>query len=523
MKTIHSLITPIASLSALCLIATMIAPLPAFAQEPVATISVETQPLGAQIPRDLVGISLEVSIAGQGIGAFAPGGTAAASAAPVAEYALGTPDKPNDAFFQFMRNLGPGVLRLGGNSQDNTCWNPAAAPHPDWCKAELSKADFELYSRAARESGWRLIVGINLKQNSSDWALKEVTQALAPAIKPDQTVGLEIGNEPDLFARDGSRPKTYSPADHAKDFLAYRDAFAKNATARQYGIVGPATCCAWRNAQDLGAFIDGVGAPNLKLISIHNYPLTTCNGRTLTIQQLLAPETMTRFDEQMRSLAGAAHDRKLPIALAETNSASCGGMPGVSNALAAALWGISTLYSAVEDGLSGVNFHISYRPGGSAYNAIDTFAEAGGTNQEAYKNVAEPLYYGMYLFAKNASGEYLLPANTQTNSNIRAYATAACSNCAIHVVVLNEDAAAAGRISVRVGNRKGTAQLLFLDAPKLNSPASDVRYGGNQFDREGHIGVPQMQPVKADPDGNYEFDLPNAAAAVLIVPGEGTR
>jgi len=523
MKAIRSLIISLASFAALSLIAITFASPSALAQEPVATVSVETQPLGILIPKDFVGISLEVSTAGQGIGAFAPGGETTASAPPVAEYALGTPEKPNEAFFQFMRNLGPGVLRMGGNSQDNTCWDPAAAPHPDWCKAEISKADFALYSRAAKESGWRLIVGINLKQNSSEWALEEVTQALAPAIKPGETVGLEIGNEPDLFSRDGSRPKTYSPADHAKDFLAYRDAFAKNATARQYGIVGPATCCAWRNAQDLGVFIDGVGASNLNLISIHNYPLTTCNGRTVTVQQLLAPETITRFDGQMRSLAAAAHDRKLPIVLAETNSASCGGMPGVSNAFAAALWGMSTLYSAVEDGLSGVNFHISYRPGGSAYNAIDTYAAAGGSAQEVYKNVAEPLYYGMYLFAQNASGEYLLPANIQTNSNIRAYATMACSNCAVHVVLLNEDVTASGRVAVHLPNRKGTAQLLFLNAPKLSAPASDVRYGGGQFDQAGHIGVPQMQQVKADADGDYDFDLPNAAAAVLIVPGEGAR
>ena len=123
-------------------------------QATVATVTVQTEPLGAQIPKDFAGFSLEVSTAGQGIGAFAPDGTKAASSSQMAEYALGTPAAPNEAFFQFMHNLGPGILRLGGNSQDNTCWDPSAAPHPDRCKGQLNNGDFQLFSRAAAASGW---------------------------------------------------------------------------------------------------------------------------------------------------------------------------------------------------------------------------------------------------------------------------------------------------------------------------------------------------------------------------------
>ena len=168
----------------ICLVSAVLLNSVISAQEPIATVSIETKTLGAQIPKDFAGFSLEVSTAGQGIGAFAPGGAKAASTAEAAEYALGTSNAPNEAFFRFMRNLGPGILRLGGNSQDNTCWNLAAAPHPDWCKAPLSAADFQLFSRAAKDSGWHLIVGMNLKQNSSAWALDEVTRAIAKEIKP---------------------------------------------------------------------------------------------------------------------------------------------------------------------------------------------------------------------------------------------------------------------------------------------------------------------------------------------------
>ena len=140
----------------------------------LASVAVETARLGSLIARDFIGYSLEVSTAGQGIGAF-QGAAAGASTAEEAVYALGRPGAPNAGYFRLMRNLGAGILRLGGNSQDNSCWARAQAPHPDGCAAALTGPDLRLFGEAARASGWKLIVGLNLKQNAPAWALREVT------------------------------------------------------------------------------------------------------------------------------------------------------------------------------------------------------------------------------------------------------------------------------------------------------------------------------------------------------------
>ncbi|HEU5335295.1 MAG TPA: hypothetical protein VFU27_05000, partial [Terriglobales bacterium] len=478
------------------------------AQAPLATVSVQSKTSGRQIPKDFVGFSLEVSTAGQGLERFAGGNSEARRAA----YALGSAEAPNQVFFQYMRNLGAGILRLGGNSQDNTCWDPAAAPHPKLCQGTLSAADFRNYAEAVKASGWRLMVGLNLKQNSSQWAVNEVTQGLAKELEPGQVMALEIGNEPDLFDGAAGRAKNYSVTDLVKEFGAYAHAFQRNPVASRFGIAGPAACCAWRNARDLGMFIDGVGAHTLKLVTVHEYPATTCNGRKVRVEQLLAPELMAKFNQAALSWVAAAHQRKLPIALAETNSASCGGMPGVSNAFAATLWGLDWLYSGAEDGFTGVNFHISYRPGGSSYNAIDTFEHGG-----AYENVAEPLYYAMYLFAHSASGLHLLAAKTEATANVRAYATSRCASCAVNVVVINKDASASGRVRVHLDRRAGAAKLTLLKAPSLDSRASAVSYGGRQFDKSGHIATPRSTEVRPDAHGDYDFDLPHAAVGFLEV------
>ncbi|HEY6937726.1 MAG TPA: hypothetical protein VI424_11270 [Terriglobales bacterium] len=475
----------------------------------MAAISVETKAPGRQIPQNFVGFSLEVSTAGQGLARFAQGGS---NAPPRAVYALGSSSAPNQGFLQLMRNLGPGILRLGGNSQDNTCWKPAAAPHADRCQGELTSADFHLYSEAAKATGWRLIVGLNLKQNSSQWALSEVTQGIARELTPQQVLGLEPGNEPDLFG-EPERPKSYSIAALIKDFFAYSDTFRNNATASKYPVIGPAICCRWRNPQDLGAFLDGVGASTLKLVTVHEYARTVCDGRRVTAEELLAPELMTRFNDAARSWVAAAQQRHLPIALAETNSASCGGMPGVSNAFASTLWGLDWLFSAAEDGFTSVNFHISYRPGGSSYNPVDTYE----ASSKSYKNVVEPLYYAMYLFAHSASGNHLLPASAQTGANVRAYATSACSNCAVNVVVLNKDSSASGTVRVHLDRRSGKGKLLLLNAPRLDSLSPEVTYGGVRFDSDGRIAPPHTTTVRPDSHGDYEFDLPRAAAALLMI------
>lgn len=488
-------------------------------QAPLATITVQPAALGAQIPRDFVGFSLEVSTGGQGLHAFRQSQAGSSSGKPAEEiqYALGRPGAPNTGFFQFMRNLGPGILRLGGNSQDNTCWDPKRAPHPEWCQAALTPSDMQLFAEAARSTGWRLILGLNLKQNSPTWALGEITEGIAPDIKPEQLLGLEIGNEPDLFRR-GARPATYSPADHVKEFLGYVQAFRKNGLASAYAIAGPATCCQWRNPSDLGTFMDGVGPQNLGLVTVHNYPETTCNGTVVTAAQLLAPALMTHFDNTARALVAAAGKRHLPIALAETNSASCGGMPGVSNAFAAAIWGLDYMFSAARDGFRAINFHMSYRPGGgSSYNAIDTSGRENESHAWAYRNVAEPLYYAMYLFARHAAGDHLLPASISTAANIHAFAVSSCAGCTVQVFVINEDLKGGGRVEVRAPGRRGGASLLLLQAPGLSSTASAVHLGGVQFDSDGHLPAPKTVSLSSGSHGDYTFDLPDASAAVLTI------
>jgi hypothetical protein len=103
---------------------------------------------------------------------------------------------------------------------------------------------------------------------------------------------------------------------------------------------------------------------------VHLYPLTTCvTPKAVTISGLLS----TQAAETPRSLAWVVADAgaaQAPAIISEANSASCGGVPGVSDSPAAAVWAVRFVLSALETGFREVRFHFS---GGS----YDPFVVSG--------------------------------------------------------------------------------------------------------------------------------------------------
>jgi hypothetical protein len=107
-----------------------------------------------------------------------------------------------------------------------------------------------------------------------------------------------------------------------------------------------------------------------------------------------------------------------------------------------------------------------------------------------------------------------LPVEVKTAANIRAYAVTRCAGCAVKVFVLNKDSNASGTVRVHLESMTN-GSLLMLNAPKLDSHAPEIHYGGRQFDSDGAIASPETTAIKPDAQGDYVFTLPNAAIALL--------
>src|SRR6266516_1317491 len=131
---------------------------------------------------------------------------------------------------------------------------------------------------------------------------------------------------------------------------------------------------------------------------------------------------LLRSDGQLVSvlerLAHVGRAYRLPYRLVETNSVYNEGQPGVSDTLGAALWGLELMFEAAAAGAAGINFHAgvhNFHAGDDkAYTPIAR--SAGGGHR------AQPLYYGMLMFAQAARGA-LVPARlTSDSGDLRAFA-----------------------------------------------------------------------------------------------------
>ena len=97
--------------------------------------------------------------------------------------------------------LGPGVLRVGGNTVDTTVWTPDGidgGPDADaGAPLAITKADVDELAAFARAARWKVIYGVNMKTSSADKAAAEATHAAS--VLGERLAGFEIGNECDLY------------------------------------------------------------------------------------------------------------------------------------------------------------------------------------------------------------------------------------------------------------------------------------------------------------------------------------
>jgi hypothetical protein len=429
---------------------------------------------------------------------------------------FGSEQQPNEVFFTLTRQLGPGTFRMGGNSQDEVCWlGSTIAPLPHMCKGSLSLSDFQSYALAFKQTGWHVMVGANLGQNSSAYARRAAVEGMLPAFEQGGLLALEIGNEPDsLYTHRIStngpayRPEGYSGSDYAREFSEYRAAFLEDPSTRDIPFAGPAVnlfATGWRGPW-LGTFLDSVGMANVAVATRHIYAVGGCGGKPVAMADLLAPRTLSNMEAEVRANVAAAAERGVELQISETNSISCGGRKGISDTFSAAAWGLDWMLDLARLGVRRINFHTA----NANYAVVQSTLAS---------NEARPLFYAMHLFAA-ASNQRFLPVSVESAANVRAYALTGCETCPVTVFLINKDMSSSADAELAVDGAAGRATLMLAKAPALDSPVSAFDYGGQAVDRSTGLmrGAAARTPVLRDEGGRYRFHLPHAAIALLTIP-----
>ena len=432
-----------------------------------ASVTIAYEDPGRAIAADFIGLSYESALV----------------AAP--DYF--TPD--NHSLLGLIRALGArGIIRIGGNTSERTAWETRVAEQTSG-RYVITPTAVDRLAAAMRRLGWRVIYGLNLADNTPERAADEaayVARALGSKL-----IAFQIGNEPDGFGRwSAVRPASYDVQTFVAEWRKFHAAIHARVPDARFAGPDVAAETDW-----IKAFADAE-PENLVLLTRHYYAAGPATDPGVTLPKLLG--SVAQIEPVLRKLEGFGRTYRLPYRIAETNSVYAGGRPGVSDTLGAALWGAELMFQVAAAGGAGLNFHAGPD---KVYTPI-----AGS----AAPHHAQPLYYGMLLFAQAARGA-LVPARLKADLNLASFAARA-DDGSLRVCVINKDARGA-RVRIDPGRRFAAASAMRLAAPSLEA-ATGLTLGGASIDASGRwaSAAPEMLQFAS---GHVLVDVPGASAALV--------
>jgi Glycosyl hydrolase family 79 C-terminal beta domain len=374
-----------------------------------------------------------------------------------------------------------------------------------------------------RRDRLHLILDLNLVTGSSPQAARWA-RAARHDLPGRSIVGFEIGNEPDIYDRWSwvqqlGRPRTATPflprrlsaATYLADFRAYAHALVR--VAPRIPLVGPALANPQTNLNWLAGLITGAH-PGLGLISAHRYPYSACVRHTApaypSIAKVLSENATAGLARTVIPSVRLAERSGLPFRLTELNSVTCGGVPGISDTFATALWAPDALFELMRAGVDGANVHVR----AYAVNAAFALKRSGFH--------ARPLMYGLILFTRTVAPGARLAAlrlGAAPDLHLKAWGVRLPGG-RLHVLLIDK-----GPRAVRVALALPAAAP--ADVQRLTAPSVRARFGvtlaGQQLDAAGHWVGRRVSDHVGRVRGTYTVTLPAMSAALVSVPGRPYR
>jgi Glycosyl hydrolase family 79 C-terminal beta domain len=459
---------------------------------PFATVGVDTSHPATPIPDTFLGISTEWS--------------------SVVKYLGDGSGNANPVVIRLLAAFGAEgnhpTIRIGGNSADQAWWNPSGTtPRPTNVTIDVGAAHVSTLASLNAMLGTTLIPDLDLAlQGTYADAVTNaasLAQAILAAVPPRSVRAFEIGNEPDLWYKNGLRAASYTFSGWQSDY----DAF----TAGLDAVLSPPPPYAAPalSGKSWLPNLDGLYAAekaNLALATAHRYPFDVCNGKAApAVSALLADAANQNAVTMFASHIQVARAADVDFRVAELNSVACGGADGVSNVYAAALWGADVAFQLAWAGAVGVNFHT---PG--SYYAVYTLSSGVLT--------VEPLYYGMRFFSLAVPGGAAPVTTTITPSTSTLHAWASVgTDGKTRLALLSLDAATGGTVALQIPSAS-RATLTRLHAAAVDAK-SGLKLGGQTWDGSTD-GTPQgtavTEPVPLA-QGIATVALPPLDAVILTI------
>jgi hypothetical protein len=447
---------------------------PTSATTPTVTVTPDLRHLGPSVPSDFVGFSAET-----------------ANTCALVSLAAASP-----AFAQLLSNLGPGVLRVGGNTVEDSTWNPSSSSVDDcaWNDTTVTPALVDATFAIARKVDWKVVWTLPLAtpDPSQTTAEADYVAGQGPTLQ-----SIEFGNEPNLY------PNTTFAQVVANWDSEERSFRETNSTTP---ISGPALAYAYTTY--LQDFLPD-DASNITSLTVHKYYGKASETDPKTTRELLSPATINSASRTLSAIVRTGASYGLPVTVNETSSYVGFGQSGVSDAFASALWGADYLFTGLTVGVQGMYFHgVPNNASGNNLGQPEYFSPLKPDGTPA------PLYYGMLLFHyATEDGGSVVPLTLTSDENVSAHAILGTDK-ALRVVIINKSSTAVSA-TVSVPNYSA-GTLLSLRAPTLSS-TNHVTFGGRAVNKATGVWTPNPAdetPVSVT-DGSSVFTVPSRTAVVV--------
>ena len=375
----------------------------------------------------------------------------------------------NSNLVGLFERLGSSILRIGGNSVDRNVWAPAGAGQTS---GQIAPADVDALAAFLKATGWQCLYGINLggsgpapytsgsftAATTSTLAAEEV--AYVSAQLGSSLLGIEIGNEPDLYGSSYYAGSTWTLSTFETVWQQFRAAIA--AQTPGVTVTGPAD--ASNESKWTVPFGQWATKSNIALLTQHYY---RGNGQSAssTAANLITADPNLVSD--LSILKAGSQGIGIPFRISECNSYYNGGADGVSDSYASSLWVIDYLFDCALGGASGVNLH-----GGGNGSGYTPIADSDGAVVEA-----RPEYYGMLFFTLAGQGTLLTATLNAGSLNATAYAVKSSSG-AINLIVNNKDLTNNLDLSIQLPQSASSATLLEMTQLSSGASAPDLTATG---------------------------------------------
>lgn len=306
-------------------------------------------------------------------------------------------------------------IRIGGNSMDSSIYVPsqtspmvqlmANAPNTNDQPVNYSPLLWDVMDKVSSDiGGANYLLGLSLRDpNNTNVPLLagDAAQKLG-----DNLDGFLLGNEPDLYTAHGQRPDiaNYTTSIYMDEFRTVAGHLTTTSAGNildKHNIGGPTICCSW----NLDALIDDgyitSFANILKYVSLQHYPQNNCFGSykyeiPYYVQHANVVELASWQSSGIGKVLSSTGPNRQELIMSEFNSASCGGIPSISDTFAVgSLWTIDYALQMASVGYSAAYLHTRER--GISYNL---FSPPEGPNGSPGPWTTNPPFYGLLVTAE---------------------------------------------------------------------------------------------------------------------------